>query len=126
MRIGNHNFLYVESMILASAIPSCPDGQPTGKSLLDIDHLPGACLHESTIPSSRPFQPLLTRYLPDIFQIALVTGNNLDGLHSTRIMPMLALHVNHLQEIIQGGERIDISDVVNKQEGIGAQIRGCP
>ena len=45
----------VESLVLASTIPSCLDGQPTGKSLLDIDHLPGTCLHESTIPSSGPF-----------------------------------------------------------------------
>lgn len=54
MRIENHN-LYLESIVLASAIPSYLDGQPTGKSLLDIDHLPGTCLHESTIPSSGPF-----------------------------------------------------------------------
>lgn len=34
--------------------------KPTGKSFLNVHHLPCARLHETTIPASRPLQPLPT------------------------------------------------------------------
>ena len=39
---------------------------------------------------------------------------------------MLAFHVDHVKEIIQGVERGGLGDVVDEKESIGSQIRCCP
>ena len=41
-------------------------------------------------------------------------------------MPVITLHVDHLQEILQGIEGAGLSDIVDEEEGIGAEVRRCP
>lgn len=101
-------------------------GKRTSKSLFDIHHLPRARLHEAAITRSRVLQPPLARHHPLNVQIALVARNQLHGLDGTGILPVLALHVDHGEEIVEGVKRRGGGDVVNEEEGIGAEVGGRP
>ena len=101
-----------------------PRGKRTCERLLNIHHLPRARLHEPTLAASRPRQSLPTRHHPRVLEIALVARDDAHGLHLARVVAVLALHVHHLQEIVQVREGGVIGDVVDEQEGVGAQV-GC-
>lgn len=103
-----------------------PSGKRTSKSLFDVYHLPRACFHEAAIPRSRILQPPLTRHHPFSIQIALVARNELHGLYGTGILPVLTLHVDHGEEVVEGIERRGSGDVVDKQKGIRAEVGGGP
>jgi len=51
----------------------------TSKSLLDVDHLTGTCLHKATAFALGPFPTNLAAYDPGILEITLIAGNYLDG-----------------------------------------------
>lgn len=98
----------------------------TSKRLLNINHLPRARLHKPAIPRPRPLQPLPTRNHPPVFQIALVPRNNLNRLHGARVCPVVTFHVDHLQEVLQGIEGGGGGDVIDEEEGVGAEVGGGP
>lgn len=105
---------------------SANSGKRTSKSLFDVHHLPRARLHEAAIPRSCVLQPPLARHHPLDVQIALIARNQLHGLYGTGILPVLALHVDHGEEIVEGIKRRGGGDVVNEEEGIGAEVGGRP
>ncbi len=98
----------------------------TSKSLFDVDHLPRTRLHEAAIPRSRIFQAPLARHHPFDIQIALVACNELHGLYGPGILPVLALHVDHGEEVVKGVERRCGGYVVNEEEGIRSEVGGGP
>lgn len=112
---------------------SSPDehetGQPlqlTRKSLLNIDHLPGTRLHEAAPLSPRPFQSLPAAHHPPLFEIAFVRRHELHRHDLALIGSQLALLINHSQKvgkIVEGG---GVCDVVDEEEGIGAEVGGGP
>jgi len=100
--------------------------QRTSKGLLDIYHLPRTCLHEPTPIRPRPFQPLPTTDHPHVLQVALVAGHNLNRLHGTTVLPMIALHIYHLKKVVEVAERGRGRDIVDEEECVRAEIRSCP
>ena len=101
-------------------------GKRTSKSLFDVYHFPRTCFHEAAIPRSGILQPPLTRHHPFDIQIALVARNELHGLYGTGILSMLALHIDHGEEVVEGIERRGGGDIVDKKKGIGAEVGGGP
>lgn len=98
----------------------------TCKRLLNIDHLSRTGLHKAAIPPPRPLESLSTRDHACVFQIALVARNDFDRLHFLGVVPMFALHVDHLNEFIKRREGRVIGDVVNEEKRIGPKIRRGP
>lgn len=121
----NH-VLVSDHIQMNSGLKLRPTGKRTSKSLFDIHHLPRARLHEAAIPRSCILQPPLARHHPLDIQIALVARNELHGLDGTGILPVLALHGDHGEEIVERIERRGGGDVVNEEEGIGAEVGGGP
>lgn len=119
--------LYVERV---SPVPPAPRKQEenplTSKSFLNIDHLPRARLHKPTAPAPRVLQPLPAAHHPAVLQIALVPRDELDRLHAARVLPVVALAVDHLHEVVEGVEGGGGGDVVDEEEGVRLEVRGGP
>lgn len=98
----------------------------TRKRLLNIDHLPRARLHKPTPPLPRPLQPLRRLDHPRRRQITLIARNKLHGGDLPLVDSILLLHVDHLGEVLEALEAVLIRDVVDEEEGVGAEVRGCP
>jgi len=98
----------------------------TGKRLLDIDHVPRTRLHEAAPPLSRPLEALLRGDLSLALEVALVACDNPDRRDPGIVHAVFLLHVDHLHEEVERVERGRLGDVVDEQEGIGLQVRGCP
>lgn len=88
------------------------DGR-TRKRLLNIDRLPRTRLHKAAAPPSRPLQSLPTADDPPLLQIALVPRDDLDGRYAPLVDALLALHVDHLHEVLERVERRRVGDVVD-------------
>ena len=98
----------------------------TRKSLLHIDTLPRTRLHKPGSPPPRPLEPPPRTHLPQLLQIALVPRHELDRLQPARVLARFFLHgdqVGEVGEVVEGAGR---GDVVDEEEGVGAQVGGCP
>ena len=99
----------------------------TRKRLLDIDALAGARLHEAAAPGARPLEALAAADAALLLEVALVAGHDLDGRHLARVLTVVGLHVDHIEEVrervVQRGRG---RDVVHQQEGVRAQVRRRP
>ena len=73
-----------------------------------------------------PIQAHLRTDRPHVLQVALVPRHHLDRLHLTHILPMITFHIDHLEEVVEGVKGTRLGDVVDEEEGIGAEIRGGP
>lgn len=98
----------------------------TCKSLFHIHHLSRTGLHKPTVPPPRPLEPLPARYGPGVFQIALIPRHDFDRLNFLCILTVLTFHVDHLHKVIERSKGRVIGNVVDEEEGIGAEIRCRP
>ncbi|KAH6606006.1 hypothetical protein Trco_005159 [Trichoderma cornu-damae] len=116
------------------------------KRLLDVDLEAGAGLHEAAAALARPLQPRGRRHSPALLQVALVAGDDLDGRDGPGagagagvrgadagdagalgiVEADLGLHVDELVKVLEGVERVARGDVVDHEEGVGAQVGGGP
>lgn len=96
------------------------------KSFFNIDHLPRTRLHKPTAPTPRILQPLPTANHSAILQITLIPRHKLDRLHTARVLPVIALAIDHLHEVVEGVEGGSSRDVVDEEEGVGFEVRGGP
>lgn len=76
--------------------------------------------------SSRPFQSLPTAHHSPFFQIAFVGGHELHRHDLALVGSQLALLIDHSQEVGKIVEGRGVCDVVDEEEGIGAEVGGGP
>ena len=98
----------------------------TRKRLLNIHHLPRTRLHEPIPPALRPLQPIPRADLAHPLQIAFVPRHDTHGQHAVLLEPCLALNLNHLVEVLERLQGVRLRDVVDEQEGVGAEVAGGP
>lgn len=96
-----------------------PKEKLTRKRLLDVDHVPGAGLHEAAAALARPLQPGGGADLALAGgEVALVAGDDAHGGHAAAGEAGGRFGVDERGEVVEGGERARAGDVVDEQEGV--------
>jgi hypothetical protein len=100
--------------------------QLTGKGLFDVHHLPRARLHKAEVVLPAPVHAIFRGNLPVSLQVALVARDEADRQDLVLLQPVLALHINHLREVVERLERAGLGDVVDQQESVAFEVRLRP
>ncbi|KAL8403753.1 hypothetical protein RB594_008853 [Gaeumannomyces avenae] len=147
-----HASLLVEHAHLGEATGLDDAAHDEGKRLLDVDLEAGRRLHEAAAVAAGPLEPLGGGDLPALLEVALVAGDDLDGRDRLGagagtgregggrvagadagaggaggvVEAVLGLHVDQVVEVAEGVERVARRDVVDHEEGVGAQVGRGP
>lgn len=78
------------------------------------------------MPTARPLQALPRAHLAQTRQITFIPRDNHDGQHGAGFGARVALHLQQRVEVLELRERAGLRDVVDEQEGVGAQVRRGP
>ena len=88
------------SLVLQVASRQTIFEKPTSKCFLNIDHLSRTRLHETAFSRSCPFETLLAFHLSPIFQITLVSCNNLNRWYAAIVQSLFFFHADELVEVV--------------------------
>jgi len=73
-----------------------------------------------------PVHPIFRSNLPIALQIAFVPRDEANRQDLVLLQPVLALHVNHLREVLECLERAGLRDVIDQQESVTFEVRLRP